>query len=61
MTWFIQIQDKNGNVLVMNHTLGTYQKWSKFIDNKANKIASQFPTAHRWEVRPQPYTHKAII
>ena len=61
MTWFIQIHDKEGNVLLMNWPLGTYQKWSKFIDNKANKIASQFPTAHRWEVRPQPYTHKAII
>jgi hypothetical protein len=61
MTWFIQIQDKNGNVLVMNQPVGTYQKFSKFIDNKANKIVSQFPTAHRWEVRSKPYIHKAII
>ena len=61
MTWFIQIHDNKGNVLLMNHALGTYQKWSKFIDNKANKIVAQFPTAHRWEVRPQAYTNKALI
>ena len=61
MTWFIQIHDAEGNVLLLNQALGEYKKYSKFIDNKANKIASQFPTAHRWEVRPQPYTHKAII
>ena len=61
MIWFIQIHDKEGNVLLLNSALGTYKSWSKFIDNKANKIASQFPTAHRWEVRPQPYTHKVLI
>ena len=61
MTWYIQIQDKDNNVLVLNHALGSYKKYSKFIDNKANQIVAQFPTAKRWEVRPNPYTHKAII
>ena len=61
MTWYIQIQDNDSNVLLMNHALGSYKKYSKFIDNKANQIVAQFPTAHRWEVRPNPYTHKAIL
>jgi len=61
MTWYIQIHDSEGNVLVMNQSLGEYKKYSKFVDNKANKIASQFPTAKCWEVRPQPYTSIVII
>ena len=61
MTWYIQIQDKDNNVLVLNHALGSYKKYSKFIDNKANQIVAQFPTAKRWEVRPNPYTQKAIL
>ena len=61
MTWYLQIQDKDNNVLLLNHALGDYKKYSKFIDNKANKVVAQFPTAKRWEVRPNPYTHKAII
>ena len=46
---------------MMSYELGEYKKYSKFIDNKVNKIVAQFPTAHRWEVQPQPYTHKAIL
>jgi hypothetical protein len=61
MTWFLQIHDSEGNVLLMNHALGEYKKYSKFIDNKANKIVAQFPTAKRWECRPQPYTSKVIL
>jgi len=61
MTWYIQIQDKNNNVLLLNHALGCYQKYTKRIDNKADQIVAQFPTAHRWEVRPNPYTSKAIL
>ena len=61
MTWYIQIQDKNNDVILLNQELGNYQKYTKRIDNKANQIVAQFPNAHRWEVRPNPYTHKAVI
>jgi hypothetical protein len=61
MTWYLQIQDKDNNVLLLNHALGSYKSYSKFIDNKANKVVAQFPTAKRWEVRPNPYTSKVII
>jgi hypothetical protein len=61
MIWYIQIQDKNNDVLVLNHALGTYKNYSKRIDNKADQIVAKFPTAHRWEVRPNPYTQKAIL
>jgi hypothetical protein len=61
MTWYLQIHDKEGNVLLLNQSLGEYKKHSKFIDNKADKVVAQFPTAHRWEMRPNPYTSKVII
>ena len=61
MTWYIQIHDAEGNVLLLNQALGEYKKYSKFVDNKAQKVVYQFPTAKRWEVRPQPYTSIVII
>jgi len=61
MTWYIQIQDKDNNVLVLNHALGEYKSFSKRIDNKADQIVAQFPNAWRWEVRPNPYTSKVIL
>jgi hypothetical protein len=61
MAWYIQIQDKNNNVILLNQELGNYQKYTKRIDNKANQIVAKFPSAKRWEVRPNPYTHKAVI
>ena len=61
MTWYLQIHDKEGNVLLLNQPLGEYKKYSKFIDNKAQKVVNQFPTAKRWEVRPNPYTQKVIL
>jgi len=61
MTWYIQIQDINNDVILLNHALGTYKTFSKRIDNKANQIVAQFPNAWRWECRPKPYTQKAII
>ena len=61
MTWFIQIQDKDGKVLLLNESVGNYKKYSKFVDNAANKIVAQFPTAHRWEVRPESFTSKVIL
>jgi hypothetical protein len=61
MNWYLQIQDSNGQVLLLNELLGAYQKYSKFVENKANKIVAQFPNAKRWEVRSTPYTHKVIL
>jgi hypothetical protein len=61
MNWYLQIQDSQNNVLLLNQCLGTYQKYSKFIDNKAQKVVAQFPNAKRWEVRSTPFTHKAIL
>lgn len=61
MTWYLQIQDNDNNVLLMNEELGSYKKYSKFVDNKAQKVVDQFPTAKRWEVRPQPFTSKVFI
>jgi hypothetical protein len=61
MTWYLQIQDSEGQVLLMNWPVGEYKKYSKFVDNAANKIVGKYPTAKRWEVRSQPYTHKAFL
>jgi hypothetical protein len=61
MPWYLQIHDAQGNVLLLNQSLGVYKKYSKFVDNAAQKVVSQFPTAKRWEVRPQPYTSKVIL
>ena len=60
-SWFIQIQDKNGDILELNKLVGTYQKYSKHVDNAANKIVAKFPTAWKWEVRSKSYTSKVII
>ena len=61
MIWYLQIHDAQGNVLLLNQSLGVYKKYSKFVDNAAQKVVFQFPTAKRWEVRPQPYTSKVIL
>lgn len=61
MNWFIQIQDSEGKVLLMNQVVGTYKKYSKFVDNAAQKIVNQYPNAKRWEVRSQPFDRKVII
>jgi hypothetical protein len=61
MTWYLQIQDAEGNVLLLNHALGEYKKYSKFVDNAAQKVVAKFPSTKRWEVRSKPYTSKAIL
>ena len=61
MSWFIQIQDAEGKVLLLNQLVGNYKKYSKFVDNAANKIVANFPTAKRWEVRRERYTHKVML
>lgn len=61
MTWYLQIQDADGNVLLLNHPLGKYKKYSKFVDNAAQKVVAKFPIAKRWEVRPVMYLSKVIL
>lgn len=61
MTWYLQIQDADGNVLLLNHELGKYKKYSKFVDNAAQKVVARFPSTKRWEVRSKPYVSKAIL
>lgn len=59
--WFLQIQDRDYNVLLLNYPLGTYSKNSKWVTKAAEKIAAQYPAAHRWEVRKEPYTNRVVI
>jgi len=61
MVWYLQIQDINGEVLLLNRAVGTFTKFSKRIDNATDKIVANFPTAWRWEVRPKPYDRKVIL
>jgi hypothetical protein len=61
MTWFLQIQDAEGKVLLLNQSVGNYKKYSKFVENAVDKIVAQFPTAKRWEVRPEVYTSKVFL
>lgn len=61
MSWFIQIQDKEGNVLLTNQLVGEYKKYSKFTENAANKIVARFPDAHRWHVRREEFTGRIIM
>ena len=61
MIWYLQIQDAEGNVLLLNHALGEYKTHSKFVDNAANKVVARFPSTKRFQVQPQPFTNKAII
>ena len=61
MVWYLQIQDRDGKVLLLNRAVGTFSKYSKRVDNAADKIVANFPTAWRWEVRPKPYGQKAVL
>ena len=61
MTWYLQIQDKDHNVLCLNYRLGVYKKYTKRIENAAEKVARLFPSAKRWEARPTPYVSKVIM
>ena len=60
-TWFLQIHDKEGNVLLLNKPVGNYKKYSKFVENAADKIVAQFPTAKRRQVRPECFTQRVIL
>lgn len=61
MTWYLQIQDKDHNVLYLNCYLGTYKKYSKHVENAVDKVVRLFPSAKRWEVRTSPFTSKVVM
>lgn len=60
-TWYIQIQDKDGNVLLMNQEVGKYKKYNAWVQRAADRIVAGYPTTKRYEVRSTPYTHKVIL
>lgn len=55
-TWYLQIQDLEHNVLVLNHKLGVYKRNSKFVDKAITKVAANFPETITWEARTYPFT-----
>ena len=61
MTWYLQIQDKDGEVLYLNCRLGEYKKYSKRVENAAEKVVRLFPSAKRWQTQPTPFTSKVIM
>lgn len=60
-TWYIQIHDKDGNVLLMNGVVGEYKKYNAWVQKAADRIADGYSDVKRYEVRPNPYTHKVIL
>ena len=61
MIWYLQIQDDNREVLYLNCQLGTYKKYSKRVENAADKVVRLFPSAKRWQTQPAPFTSKVFM
>ena len=60
-TWFIQIQDKDGKVLLLNQVVGSYKKTNKWFDKAVDKIVAEYPSAHNWEARIVPFDRQVCI
>ena len=61
-TWYLQVQDSEYNVLLLNQEIGNYKKYNKWIEKKVDEIIfRQYPTAKRWEVRTNPYTSRVVM
>jgi len=61
-TWYLQVQDSEYNVLLLNQEIGNYKKYNKWIEKKIDEIIfRQYPTAKRWEVRTNPYTSRVVM
>lgn len=60
-TWYLQIQDENYSILCLNHPVGEYVKYNKWLERAVDKIVAQFPEAKRWEVRVEPYTNRVMM
>lgn len=59
--WYLQIQDKDFNVLYLNCRVGEYAKYNKWLEKAVDKIVALFPSAHRWEVRTTPYVSRVVM
>ena len=47
-TWYLQVQDSEYNVLLLNQEIGNYKKYNKWIEKKIDEIIfRQYPTAKR--------------
>ena len=60
-TWYLQIQDKNYNVLYLNCKVGVYKKYTKHVERAVDKIVALFPSAYRWQIRTVPYTNRVVM
>ena len=61
-TWYLQVQDSEYNVLLLNQEIGNYKKYNKWIEKKIDEIIfRQYPTAKRWEVRTNQYTSRVVM
>jgi hypothetical protein len=61
-TWYLQVQDSEYNVLLLNQEIGNYKKYNKWMEKKIDEIIfRQYPTAKRWEVRTNPYTSRVVM
>jgi hypothetical protein len=60
-TWYLQIQDKDFNVLYLNCRVGEYKKYGKYVESAVDKIVALFPSAHRWETRTTPYNNRVVM
>lgn len=61
-TWYLQVQDAEYNILLLNQEVGNYKKYNKWMEKKIDEIIfRQYPTAKRWEVRTNPYTSRVVM
>jgi hypothetical protein len=59
--WYLQIQDDEHNVLLLNRPVGRYKKYNKFTEKAVDRIVQNYPTAKRWEVRIRPYESRVVM
>jgi len=61
-TWFIQIQDENFNVLLLNQVVGSYKKTNKWFDKAVDKIVREYPSMKYWEARRGvPFEERVVM
>lgn len=60
-SWYLQIQDDEYNVLLLNYCVGQYKKYNKWLERAVDKIVANYPNAKCWEVRKVPYTSRVVI
>lgn len=60
-TLYIQVQDHEHNVILMNGIVGTYKKINHWALKKGHDIASSYPNVKKWQIQCEPYTEKVIM